>query len=238
MLRHREFDVAEMSLSSYTVSMFREPRPFVAIPIFPSRFFRHSCIYVNADAGIREPKDLIGKRIGNARVPDDGAGVDSRHPVRPLRRAGRQRHLLHRRRGGAGTRRKAEARPAAEHQGRADRRRRRRCRDAARAARSTRCYTARMPSTFASPAGKRAAPLRGLQGGRAASTSARPGIFPIMHTVAIRRDVYERQPLGRAVAVQGVRRGAEAHVRRPLRDRGAQGDAAVAHRARRGDARR
>ena len=64
MLRHREFDIAEMSLSSYSVSMFREPRPFVAIPIFPSRFFRHSCIYVNAKAGIRAPKDLIGKRIG------------------------------------------------------------------------------------------------------------------------------------------------------------------------------
>jgi 4,5-dihydroxyphthalate decarboxylase len=56
--------VAEMSLSSYTVSMFREPRPFVAIPVFPSRFFRHSSIYVNAGAGIREPKDLIGKRVG------------------------------------------------------------------------------------------------------------------------------------------------------------------------------
>jgi 4,5-dihydroxyphthalate decarboxylase len=64
MLRNREFDVAELSLSSYTVSMFREPRPFVAIPVFPSRFFRHSSIYVNADAGIREPRDLIGKRVG------------------------------------------------------------------------------------------------------------------------------------------------------------------------------
>ena len=64
MLRYREFDVAEMSLSSYTVSMFRDPRPFVAIPIFPSRFFRHSSIYVNMNAGIREPRDLIGKRIG------------------------------------------------------------------------------------------------------------------------------------------------------------------------------
>ncbi len=42
MLRNREFDVAELSLSSYTVSMFRDPRPFVAIPVFPSRFFRHS----------------------------------------------------------------------------------------------------------------------------------------------------------------------------------------------------
>ncbi|MDB5990183.1 MAG: transporter substrate-binding protein [Herbaspirillum sp.] len=64
MLRNREFDVAEMSLSSYTVSLFRDS-PFIAIPIFPSRFFRHSCIYVNADSGIKEPKDLIGKKIGN-----------------------------------------------------------------------------------------------------------------------------------------------------------------------------
>jgi 4,5-dihydroxyphthalate decarboxylase len=64
MLRHREFDVAEMSLSSYVVSCFKEPRPFVAIPVFPSRFFRHSSIYVNATSGIREPADLKGKRVG------------------------------------------------------------------------------------------------------------------------------------------------------------------------------
>ena len=65
MLRNREFDIAEMSLSSYTVSMQKPERPFVALPVFPSRFFRHSCIYINADAGIKTPKDLIGKRIGN-----------------------------------------------------------------------------------------------------------------------------------------------------------------------------
>jgi 4,5-dihydroxyphthalate decarboxylase len=65
MLRHREFDVAELSLSSYTVSLFKEPAPFIAIPVFPSRFFRHSCIYVHAGSGIREPKDLAGKRVGN-----------------------------------------------------------------------------------------------------------------------------------------------------------------------------
>src|SRR5215470_2764849 len=59
MLRHREFDVAEMSLSSYVVSLFRKPQPFIAIPVFPSRFFRHSSIYVNAASGIRTPKDLI-----------------------------------------------------------------------------------------------------------------------------------------------------------------------------------
>ena len=64
MLRHREFDVAEMSLSSYLVSKFTPDDPFIAIPVFPSRFFRHSCIYINERSGINEPKDLIGKRIG------------------------------------------------------------------------------------------------------------------------------------------------------------------------------
>ena len=65
MARHREFDVAEMSFSSYCVSLNKPERPFVALPVYPSRFFRHSCIYVNAAAGIREPKDLIGKRIAS-----------------------------------------------------------------------------------------------------------------------------------------------------------------------------
>src|SRR3990172_1145577 len=64
MLRHQEFDVSEMSLSSYTMSLFADNPPFIAIPVFPSRLFRHSCIYVHRDSGIREPKDLAGKRVG------------------------------------------------------------------------------------------------------------------------------------------------------------------------------
>src|SRR5213594_3484117 len=64
MLRHREFDVAEMSLSSYVMSLFHADRPFIAIPVFPSRVFRNSSIYVHAASGIKEPKDLIGKRVG------------------------------------------------------------------------------------------------------------------------------------------------------------------------------
>jgi 4,5-dihydroxyphthalate decarboxylase len=64
MLRNREFDVAEMSLSSYAVSVARDSPPFVAIPVFPSRFFRQSCIFVSEKSAIREPRDLIGKRIG------------------------------------------------------------------------------------------------------------------------------------------------------------------------------
>jgi 4,5-dihydroxyphthalate decarboxylase len=65
-MRHREFDASELSFSSFLVSMFEEPPPFIAIPIFPSRSFRHSGIYVNANAGIREPRDLAGKRVGCA----------------------------------------------------------------------------------------------------------------------------------------------------------------------------
>ena len=64
MLRHQEFDVAEMSLSSYTVTLSRDDPPFVALPVFPSRMFRHSCIFVSAKSGIREPKDLVGRRVG------------------------------------------------------------------------------------------------------------------------------------------------------------------------------
>lgn len=66
-LRYQEFDASELSLSSYTISRAKGSCPFIAIPVFPSRFFRHSCVYVNADAGIRSPKDLAGRRVG---VPD------------------------------------------------------------------------------------------------------------------------------------------------------------------------
>lgn len=65
MLRFREFDAAEMSLSSYVMSLFSENPPFIAIPIFPSRSFRHSCLFINRNSGIREPQDLIGKRVGS-----------------------------------------------------------------------------------------------------------------------------------------------------------------------------
>src|ERR1700741_1763344 len=64
MLRGREFDASEMSLSSYTASLNAAEPPFIAIPVFPSRYFRHSCIFVSAKSGIRKPEDLKGKRVG------------------------------------------------------------------------------------------------------------------------------------------------------------------------------
>ncbi len=59
-----EFEVTELSFSNFLIASTRGVCPYVALPIFPSRSFRHSAIYVRADAGIATPKDLAGKRIG------------------------------------------------------------------------------------------------------------------------------------------------------------------------------
>lgn len=65
MLRRQEFDAAEMSLSSYVVSLFSDNPPFIAVPVFPSRVFRHGSIFINHNSGIREPKDIVGKLVGS-----------------------------------------------------------------------------------------------------------------------------------------------------------------------------
>lgn len=64
MLKHSEFDAAEMSLSSYVLGLKQGDDRFVAIPVFLSRAFRHNAIYINERAGVNEPKDLVGKRVG------------------------------------------------------------------------------------------------------------------------------------------------------------------------------
>jgi 4,5-dihydroxyphthalate decarboxylase len=190
MIRHGEFDVAEMSLSSYTVSRFRTPQPFVAIPVFPSRFFRHSCIYVNAKAGIRTPADLIGKRIG---VPEYqmtapvwirgilaehyGVPIDSvtyltggeEEPGRPEKQALDLPSNI-----------KVKSIPADRtlahmlFHGEIDA-----------------LHTARRPSTYN---GREVVRLFEDYPAIEREYFRTTGIFPIMHTVAIRRNVYERDP--------------------------------------------
>jgi 4,5-dihydroxyphthalate decarboxylase len=192
MLRHREFEIAELSLSSYALSLSRDDPAFIAIPVFLSRFFRHSCIYVNADSGIREPKDLIGKRIGNPEyqmtapvwirgILSDEYGVPvtsatyfsggEEEPGRPEKIALSLPPEF-----------RLQAIPAHKtlsamiESGEIDA-----------------LYTARAPSTFATGSGKvqRLFPNYG-QVERA--YFQRTGIFPPMHIVAIRRDVYEKNP--------------------------------------------
>ncbi len=64
MLNNAEFDASEMSLSTYTILRSQGDTRFTALPVFPSRIFRHGCIYVHSGAGITRPQDLKGKRIG------------------------------------------------------------------------------------------------------------------------------------------------------------------------------
>ena len=63
-IHSEEFDVAELSLSSYTMQCSRDASSYIAIPVFLSRMFRHSAIYVRKDSGIARPADLMGKLIG------------------------------------------------------------------------------------------------------------------------------------------------------------------------------
>src|SRR6202163_1300976 len=62
--RYQEFDVSELSFSSYIRTVANGTSAYTGIPAFVSRIFRHSGIYIRRDAGIRTPADLRGKRIG------------------------------------------------------------------------------------------------------------------------------------------------------------------------------
>ena len=62
--RHEEFDVCELSLSTYIMTLARKSSDYIAVPIFPSRMFRHSGIYIHNDSGITKPEDLVGRTVG------------------------------------------------------------------------------------------------------------------------------------------------------------------------------
>jgi 4,5-dihydroxyphthalate decarboxylase len=64
MLNHGEFDASEMSLSSYSILRSEGDTRFIAIPVFPSRVFRHSAVFVRVDSGVERPEDLKGRRVG------------------------------------------------------------------------------------------------------------------------------------------------------------------------------
>ena len=192
MLRHREFDCSEMSLSSYTASLHAEEPPFIAIPVFPSRFFRHSCIFVSAKSGIRKAEDLKGKRIG---VPEyqmtapvwirgilsDEHGVkitDAQHLSGGEEEPGRDEKLK------LNLPSSIRLRPIGPQQTLA-----RMLADGELDA----LVTARAPSTFHKEPDK----VRRLFPDyveREKDYYRRTKIFPIMHTVVIRRDLYKKHP--------------------------------------------
>jgi ABC-type nitrate/sulfonate/bicarbonate transport system substrate-binding protein len=192
MMRHREFEVAEMSLSSYVVSLQADPPPFVALPVYTSRMFRHGGIYCHAGAGIDRPEDLRGKVVGSPeyqltacvwirgiRADRHGVPVDSvRYLTGGQETPGRiEKAALHL--GGrvdVGTIGDGKTLSAMLAEGEIDA-----------------LYSPRIPSPFAAgdPRVRRvfADPVAAEKEYFAATR-----IFPIMHVVVVRRDVYDRYP--------------------------------------------
>ena len=191
MLRYREFDAAEMSLSSYVISLL-DDGPFIAIPAFTSRAFRHNGIYVNAASGIAEPGDLRGRVVGLAEyqltanvwirgilAEHHGVPVGSvRYRTGGLHEPGRVAKVTHDPPPGV----QIEPIPAD-----------RTLADMLITGEIDALYTPRTPHPF----GQRDPGVRRL------FTDPRPheeqyyaatGIFPIMHVVVLRRDVYEARP--------------------------------------------
>jgi 4,5-dihydroxyphthalate decarboxylase len=191
MMRHREFEVAELSLSSYVKSLDLDPSPFVALPVFPSRQFRHGGIFVSSASGIEKPEDLRGKVVGTpewqltAGVWIRGILAD-RHGV-PV-------DAVEYRTGGQETPGRIE-KAAVDLGGRV---RIEPIPDGATLSGMLAdggidaLYSPRVPSSFR-PGGR----VRRLFTDPVAAEKeyfAATGIFPIMHVVVVRRDVYERHP--------------------------------------------
>lgn len=192
MMRHQEFEVAELSLSSYVLSLRNDPSPFVALPVYTSRMFRHGALYCNTASGIESPEDLRGKVVGNpeyqltANVWMRGV-LSDRHDV-PFD------SVTYRTGGQETTGRVEKAKVALPDslrispigpdqtlaamlaEGEIDA-----------------LYTPRIPSPFVAgdPRVRRVFPDFVTA---EKEYYAETGIFPIMHVVAVRRDVYERNP--------------------------------------------
>ena len=74
MAREFQFDVCEYNVGHYFMAR-EQDEPLTAIPVFGHRRFRHGFAFVNAKAGIKTPKDLIGKRVGGTEFPAGGYSI-------------------------------------------------------------------------------------------------------------------------------------------------------------------
>ncbi len=186
MLQYKEFDISEMSISNYISLVGKGECPFIAIPAFLSRVFRHGYIFINTNSGIEGPKDLIGKRGGVPEYSQTAAvmarGVlEHEYGVRPSQiewiqgRADRM-HLS--------IPADVHVKPAPPG---------RELSDMLECGDIDFLITGNNPLSFrrGAPTVRRLFPnYRELE----RDYYRRTKIYPIMHTVVIRRDVYERDP--------------------------------------------
>jgi 4,5-dihydroxyphthalate decarboxylase len=192
MLRHREFDVAELSLSTYVATLDApgngEEPPFVALPVYTSRMFRHGGIFVSTAAGIKSPADLRGKVIGTPEYQLTACvwirGILADEYDVPL---GSVRYVT----GGQETPGRIEkgavevpfdVRPIGAGQTLSG---------MLAAGEIDALYSPRIPSSFARGDGRVARLFPDTVAAEKAYYAS-TGIFPIMHVVVLRRDVYQR----------------------------------------------
>jgi 4,5-dihydroxyphthalate decarboxylase len=211
MLRYREFDAAEMSLSSYVLSLLGTDPPFIAIPAFTSRAFRHNSIYVNADSGITAPAELHGRTVGVAEyqltanvwvrgilAEHYGLPVDSvRYRTGGLHEPGRVAKVSHAPPPGVDIEPIPPARTLS---------------DMLATGEIDAIYTPRTPDVFVQGRARRLFADPRVEEER---YFAATGIFPIMHVVVLRQDVYAARPwLAQSLfkAFEESRRAAEARL--------------------------
>lgn len=190
-IKNREWDISEMSFGKFIGYASQGNSPFIGIPVFPSRVFRHSAFYMRTDRGIAKPKDLEGKRVG---IPEwaqtagiyargflsDTAGVDLRkiHWVQAgMNEAGREEKV------------DFKLPPGIQYEQR---------RDTSISAmllsgEIDAAISARVPDAF-EKGGSKIARLFPDYRAEEARYHAATGIFPIMHVIAMRRAVFERYP--------------------------------------------
>jgi len=192
MMRHREFEVAEMSLSSYVMSLSADPAPFVALPVYTSRMFRHGAVYCHAGAGISGPEDLRGKVVGTPEyqltagvwvrgilADRHGVPVDS---VRYVTGGQETPGRIEKAAVNLGGKADVSAIPSGQTLS-----------ALLAAGEIDALYTPRIPSPFVAgdPRVRRVFPDTVAAERDYYSAT---GIFPIMHVVVVRRDVYDRYP--------------------------------------------
>jgi 4,5-dihydroxyphthalate decarboxylase len=190
MARFHEFDAAELSFSSYLLTLDDDGvGPFVALPVFPSRAFRHSGIYVHAGGGIDGPLDLRGRVVGVPEYQVTAAvwirGILAEHHDVPVNAVSYRTGGLHET--GRVEKVKLElpadvdVAPIGPDQTLAD---------MLVSGEIDALYSPRTPAPFAQgrPEVRRLFPkFREVE----AAYFAKTGIFPIMHVIVLRRDVYE-----------------------------------------------
>ncbi|MCQ8783052.1 ABC transporter substrate-binding protein [Mangrovibrevibacter kandeliae] len=190
-LKHGEFDVSEVSFAKFLALTAQGDAPMVGIPVFPSRVFRHSALYLRADSTIRTPDDLNGKRIG---IPEwaQTAGIYVRGMLQEsygldlasvewvqagVNQAGREEKVRLNLPNGI----RYSSRPDTS------------LNDMLLAGEVDAIATARPPKAFTA-GDERVRRLFDDPQAEERRYYAETGIFPIMHTMSVRRTVFERYP--------------------------------------------